>query len=61
MRKKYKEVNDKKGLLINGKKFFVVINGRVYMHRNDELINFKKTIDIDAQLVTQQDSDSETE
>ena len=61
LRKKCNEVNDKKGLLANGKKPFVVINGRVYRRRNDGLIDFKKAIDINVQLVTQQDSDSDTE
>ena len=61
LRKKCNEVNDKKGLLANGKKSFIVIKGRVYRRRNDGLIDFKKAIDINVQLVTQQDSNSDTE
>ena len=46
LREKCNQVNDKKGLLANGKKSFVVINGRVYMRCNDVLNDLKKAIDI---------------
>ena len=61
LRKKCCEVNAKKELLANGKKPFVVIIGRICIHRNDELTDLKKIIDINAQLITQQDSDSDIE